>query len=73
MAFQRNHVSDAERMAIGLHVFQDKSMYGLITDLARQYLVSRWLLLLFSISSSAGYSEGEPGVAQTSIRVLSES
>jgi hypothetical protein len=44
MAFQRNHVSDAERIAIGLHVFRYKSMYGLITDLARKYVVSRWFI-----------------------------
>jgi len=36
MAFQRNHVSDAERLEIGLQVFRYKSMYGLITDLARK-------------------------------------
>jgi hypothetical protein len=44
MAFQRNHVSEAERLAIGLHVFRYKSMYGLITDLARKYFVSRWFI-----------------------------
>jgi hypothetical protein len=44
MAFQRNHVSDAERIAIGLQVFLYKSMYGLITALARKYLVSRWFI-----------------------------
>jgi hypothetical protein len=44
MAFQRNHVSDAERIAIGLQVFQYKSLYGLITDLARKYVVSRWFI-----------------------------
>jgi hypothetical protein len=44
MAFQRNHVSDAERLEIGLHVFQYKSRYGLITDLARKYVVSRWFI-----------------------------
>ena len=44
MAFQRNHVSDAERLEIGLHVFREKSVYGLITDLARKYVVSRWFI-----------------------------
>jgi len=44
MAFQRNHVSDAERIAIGLHVYLYKSLYGLITDLARKYVVSRWFI-----------------------------
>ena len=44
MAFQRNHVSDADRLAIGLQVFLYKSMYGLITDLARKYVVSRWFI-----------------------------
>ena len=44
MAFQRNHVSDAERVAIGLQVFRYKSLYGLITDLARKYFVSRWFI-----------------------------
>jgi hypothetical protein len=44
MAFQRNHISDAERIAIGLHVFRYKSLYGLVTDLARKYLVSRWFI-----------------------------
>ena len=44
MAFQRNHVSDAERIEIGLHVYLYKSLYGLITDLARKYLVSRWFI-----------------------------
>ena len=27
MAFQRNHVSNAERLEIGLHVFRYKSVY----------------------------------------------
>jgi hypothetical protein len=44
MAFQRNHVSDADRLAIGLQVFRYKSMYGLVTDLARKYVVSRWFI-----------------------------
>ena len=44
MAFQRNHVSDAKRIAIGLQVYQCKSMYGVITDLARKYVVSRWFI-----------------------------
>ena len=44
MAFQRNNVSDAERIEIGLQVFLHKSMYGLITDLARKYVVSRWFI-----------------------------
>ena len=44
MAFQRNHVSDAERLEIGLQVFRYTSMYGLMTDLARKYLVSRWFI-----------------------------
>jgi len=44
MAFQRNHVSNAERLEIGLHVFQYKSRYGLITNLARKYVVSRWFI-----------------------------
>jgi len=44
MAFQRNHVSDAERIEIGLRVHLYKSMYGLVTDLARKYLVSRWFI-----------------------------
>jgi hypothetical protein len=44
MAFQRNHVSNAERLEIGLHVFRYKSMYGLITNLARTYVVSRWFI-----------------------------
>jgi len=44
MAFQRNHVSDAERLEIGLQVFHYKSMYGLITDLARKYFVSRGVI-----------------------------
>lgn len=44
MAFQRNHVSDAERLEIGLHVFRYKSRYGLVTDLARKYVVSRWFI-----------------------------
>jgi hypothetical protein len=44
MAFQRNHVSNAERLEIGLRVFRYKSRYGLITDLARKYVVSRWFI-----------------------------
>lgn len=44
MAFQRNHVSNAERLEIGLHVFRYKSRYGLITNLARKYMVSRWFI-----------------------------
>ncbi|MBN1495556.1 MAG: hypothetical protein JXA07_02230 [Spirochaetes bacterium] len=44
MAFQRNHVRDAERLEIGLHVLRYKSVYGVITDLARKYLVSRWFI-----------------------------
>ncbi len=44
MAFQRNHVSNAERIEIGLHVFRHKSMYGLVTNLARKYVVSRWFI-----------------------------
>jgi hypothetical protein len=44
MAFQRNHVSNADRLEIGLHVFRQKSVYGVITDLARKYLVSRWFI-----------------------------
>jgi len=44
MAFQRNHVSDADRLKIGLHVFLYKSIYGVITDLARKYVVSRWFI-----------------------------
>jgi hypothetical protein len=44
MAFQRNHVSDAERLEIGLQVYRYKSMYGLVTNLARKYLVSRWFI-----------------------------
>ena len=44
MAFQRNHISDAERLEIGLHVFRKKSVYGLVSDLARKYLVSRWFI-----------------------------
>jgi hypothetical protein len=44
MAFQRNHVSDAERFEIGLQVFRYKSMYGLVTNLARKYLVSQWFI-----------------------------
>lgn len=44
MAFQRNHVSDADRLKIGLHVFLYKSVYGVITDLARKYVVSQWCI-----------------------------
>lgn len=44
MAFQRNHVSDEDRLVIGLRVFHQKSMYGLVTELARKYLVSRWFI-----------------------------
>jgi hypothetical protein len=44
MAFQRNHVSDADRLKIGVHVFLHQSVYGVITDLARKYLVSRWFI-----------------------------
>jgi hypothetical protein len=44
MAFQRNHVSDAERLGIGLHVFRYKSGYGVVTNLARKYMVSRWFI-----------------------------
>ena len=44
MAFQRNHVSDAERLEIGLQVFRYKSVYGFVSDLARKYLVSRWFI-----------------------------
>jgi hypothetical protein len=44
MAFQRNHVSDADRVQIGLHVFLHQSVYGVVTDLARKYLVSRWFI-----------------------------
>ena len=44
MAFQRNHVCDAERLEIGLQVFRYKSVYGLVSDLARKYLVSRWFI-----------------------------
>ncbi len=44
MAFQRNHVSDAERIEIGLQVSLHKSMYGLMTNLARKYVVSRWCI-----------------------------
>ena len=44
MAFQRNHVSDADRLKIGLHVFLYKSVYGVMTDLARKYVVSRWFM-----------------------------
>jgi hypothetical protein len=44
LAFQRNHVSDAERLEIGLHVFRYTSMYGVVTDLARKYVVSRWFI-----------------------------
>ena len=39
MAFQRNHVSDAERIEIGLQVFQKQSVYGVATDLARKYVI----------------------------------
>ena len=41
MAFQRNHVSDADRLEISLHVFRHKSVYGVMSNLARKYLVSR--------------------------------
>ena len=44
MAFQRNHVSDADRLEIGLKVFRQKSVYGVVTNLARKYVVSRWFL-----------------------------
>ena len=50
MAFQRNHVSDAEHLEIRLQVFRDKSMYGLVTDLARKYVVSRWFIYYYTPS-----------------------
>ena len=75
MAFQRNHVSDAERLEIGLQVFHKKSMYGMITDLARKYVVSRWfiyycymqflLLLELQQESRASYTTPQYGVCQT--------
>jgi hypothetical protein len=43
MAFQRNYVSDAERLEIGLQVFRYKSMYGLVTNLDTSHRV----LLIF--------------------------
>lgn len=44
MAFQRNHVSTADRIAIGLYVLQNKGVYGVVTDLAKEYSVSRWFI-----------------------------
>lgn len=35
MAFQRNHVNGADRLEKGLHVFQYKSVYGTVANLAK--------------------------------------
>lgn len=44
MAFKRNNISVADRIDIGLQVLNDKGIYGLVTDLARKYSVSRWFI-----------------------------
>lgn len=42
--FQRNHVSDAQRLIIGGNVHTHRGVYGYITQLARNYVVSRWFI-----------------------------
>ena len=44
MAFRRNHISDVERLPIGFQVYQWKSIYEMVIELARKYLMNRWFM-----------------------------
>lgn len=64
MGFQKNHVDEINRIAIGVGVYLNKGVYGYVSEMARKYLVSRWfiyycyfqVILLLDIQKQSKYS-----------------